>query len=213
MNKYLAQLASLDWPKVLAIGVALAAGYYFLMYDNGSTLEDSIKKAQDRVVAAKKSLGDTQKAMDDANNFAKEVEQTKVQFDKITQYMPASMSGGELTKLINEISQDVGVRPRIAPRQEEAPLGFTQAFKVDLQLEGSYAQILTFLAKISQEPRLLVFDKVELVPNSSGGIATSQGSALTFKGTLIGYKYLPDAADPAEAPTAPGAPMPKAGGT
>lgn len=212
MNKYLTQLAALSWSKVLVIGVALAAGYYFLMYDNGTTLETSIKAAKDRAAAAKKTLAETEKAMADAERFGKEVQATQDQFDKITRYMPVTLDSGEMTKIINDTSQQVGVRARIEPSKDEPPVGFTQAVKINLQLEGNFAQIVTFLSKISQIQRLLVLDKISLSPNSGGGISTSQGAALTFKATLIGYRYLKDVDSDAK-PGAPGAPAPRAGGT
>lgn len=207
MNPQLAKLAELQWGKVVGIGVALAAAYYFLMFDNGSTLEANIKAAQERTEAAKKTLAETEKAIADADRFGKEVQATQDQFEKIVRYMPMSLDAGEMTKMINEISQDVGVRPRIEPQKEEPPQGFTQAVRVNLQLEGNYAQIVTFLSKISQVQRLLVFDKVELTPAVDQRLTPGGGASLTLKGTLIGYRYLKDAPEPAAATT------PGAGGT
>lgn len=219
MNQYLAKLAELQWGKVIGIGVALAAAYYFLMFDNGATIETSIKAAQQRTETAKKTLAETEKAIADADRFGKEVQSTQDQFEKIVRFMPMSLDAGEMTKMINEISQEVGIRPRIEPKEPDVPQGFTQAVKVNLALEGNYAQIVTFLSKISQVQRLLVFDKVELKPGTAQRIAPSGGASLTLSGTLIGYRYLKDAADPADAtakpgtPPKPGTPTAKAGGT
>jgi type IV pilus assembly protein PilO len=207
MNPQLAKLAELQWGKVVGIGVALAVAYYFLMFDNGSALEANIKAAQERTEIAKKTLAETEKAIADADRFGKEVQATQEQFEKIVRYMPMSLDAGEMTKMINEISQDVGVRPRIEPQKEEPAEGFTQAVRVNLQLEGNYAQIVTFLSKISQVQRLLVFDKVELIPAPEQHLSPSGGASLTLKGTLIGYRYLKDAPEPAAATT------PGAGGT
>jgi len=208
MNKYMTQLATLGWSKIFGIGVALAVGYYFLMYDNGSTIEASIKAAQDRTTAAKKTLAETEKAMADADRFGKEVQATQDQFEKIIRFMPMSLDSNEMTKTINDITNEVGVRARIEPKPVDPPNGFTQSVKIDLQLEGNFSQIVTFLSKISQVQRLLVFDKITLAPNATGGVTTSQGAALTFKATLIGYRYLKDAPDPLDnaPPGAPGQP-------
>ncbi len=200
MNKYMAQLAALDWIKVLLVGAALAAVYYFLMYDNGSIIEASIRQAQERLTAAKTSLTQTEKAMENANHVEKEVQATAAQFAKITEYMPESLSVAELNTIISKNAQQSGVRPRIDPKGLESPQGFTQAVKMDVQLEGSFAQIETFLANVSRERRLLVFDKVEITPDSAGTFPTSQGSKLKFKGSLVGYRYLKSAAEPPGSP-------------
>jgi Tfp pilus assembly protein PilO len=204
MNQYLSKLAALEWGKVVGIGVALAVAYWFFMFDNGSTIETSIKNAQERAEKAKKTLSETEKAIADADRFGREVQSTQDQFEKIVRFMPMSLDAGEMTKMINEISQDVGVRPRIEPQKDEPAQGFTQAVKVNLQLEGNYAQIVTFLSKISQMQRLLVFDKIELNPANAQRMTPNGGASLALKGTLIGYRYLKDAADPADGAAKPG---------
>ncbi len=206
MNPYLQKLAELEWGKVVGIGVALAAAYYFLMFDNGAQIEASIQAAQERITLAKKTLAETEKAIADADRFGKEVQSTQDQFEKIVRYMPMSLDGSEMTKMINDISREVGVVPRIEPQKDDAPQGFTQAVKINLQLEGNYAQIVTFLSKISQVQRLLVFDKIELKPGTQQSSSLNSGAALSLSGTLIGYRYLKDAADPADAAAKPGAP-------
>lgn len=218
MNKYLAQLASLDWVKVLLIGVVLAAAYYFLMYDGGTTLETSIKQAQERLATAKTQLTQTEKAMENANRFEKEVQATAAQFMKITEYMPETLSVAELNTIISKNAVESGVHPRINPKGEDPAQGFTQTVKMDVQLEGSFAQIETFLSNVSRERRILIFDKVEITPNSAASFATSKGASLTFKGTLIGYRYLKGAAEPPDVPGTTPVPAaaparPAAGGT
>jgi type IV pilus assembly protein PilO len=208
MNKYMAQLAALDWVKVLLIGLALAVGYYFLIFDDGTALQTSIKQAQERLAAAKLSLSQTEKAMENANRFEKEVQATAAQFAKITEYMPETLSVAELNTIISKNAQLSGVRPRINPKGEEPPQGFTQAVKMEIQLEGSFAQIETFLANVSRERRLLIFDNVEITPNSAGTFPTSLGASLTFKGSLSGYRYLKNASGPPDDP----APAPAPGG-
>lgn len=186
MNKYIVQLAELDWLKVVGVGIALAAVYYFLMYDNGAALEANIKAANDRLATAKTQLQNTERAMENANRFEKEMQATSRQFEKITEFMPPTIGAAELTAIINQQAQASGVRPKIEPKGEDAPSGFYQTSRVDLQLEGTFAQIVTFLSYLSRVPRLLTFDHVELKQPEGGG-------TLTFSGTLIAYRYLKDA--------------------
>ncbi len=198
MNKYFVQLADLDWVKVLGIGAALAVLYYFLLFDNGGNLESQIKTAKDQLASANTQLQQTQRAMEDANRFEKEVQATARQFEKITQYMPQTIGAAELTAIINQQAQASGVRPKIEPKGDDAPTGFYQTSKVELQLDGTFGQIVTFLSYLSRVPRLLTFDKVELKQPEGAGL-------LTFSGTLVAYRYLKDAPDPNAAKPAVGA--------
>jgi len=200
MNKYIIQLAELQWSKVIGIGVVLGVLYYFMLYDDGSSVQASIKAAKDQLAITNKQLSQTEKAIADANRFEKEVKSLTEQFQKITEFMPPTIGAAELSSIINQQAQAAGVHPKIEPKGEDKPNGFYQTSKVDLQIEGTYAQIVTFLSNLSRVPRLMTFDKVQLNQASGGG-------PLVFSGTLIAYRYLketPDAqgAKPGTAPAA-----------
>ncbi len=208
MNKFLTQIAALEWPKVFGIGAALAVAYYFLLFDPGTSIEASIKAANDRLVAAKTQLAATERAMENANRFEKEVQATSKQFEKIIEFMPSTIGAAELTAIINKQAQASGVRPRITPKGEDPPQSFYQVSKVNLELDGTFAQIVTFLSNISRVPRLLTFDKV-VIKQPSG----ARAEMLTFSGTMMGYRYLKDAGDDSKTPkgVAPGKPVPAPG--
>ncbi len=186
MNKYIVQLAELDWVKVIGIGLLLAVLYYFMLYDNGDALETRIKSAKDQVANAKTQLDRTEKAMNDANRFEKEVQATALQFDKITQFMPPNIGAAELTAIINQQAQASGVHPKIDPKGEDKPNGFYQTSRVNIQLEGTYAQVVTFLSYLSRVPRLMTFEQVRVTQASGVG-------AVVFNGTLVAYRYMKEA--------------------
>ena len=208
MNKLMVQIAALDWPKVGAIGVALAVAYYFMMFDPGTAIEANIKAANDRLTVAKAQLAATERAMENANRFEKEMQATTKQFEKIVEFMPPTIGAAELTAIINKQAQASGVRPRISPRGEDAPQAFYQVSKVNLELDGTFAQIVTFLSNISRVPRLLTFDKVSIKQPSG-----TRSDPLTFTGTMLAYRYLKtETVDPkASKGTAAGAPTTTAG--
>lgn len=208
MNKYLVQIAALDWAKIVIIGIALAAGYFFLLYDNGSTVEAQIKQAQDRLAAAKKSLAETQTAVEHANAFEKEVQALQKRFDKITEYMPEKLTVNDLRIIVSKIAKEYQIKARFSPDPDTEPKGFYQVISADLELDGTYSAIASFLSAISREPRLLTFEKVSISP-IQGSVPGSSGASLTFKGTISGYRYLKSAPDPDDAkPATPGAPAP-----
>ena len=198
MNQYIAKIAALDWLKVVGVGLALAVGYYFLMYNDGTALSEGITAANTRLQTATRQLGETEKALSDAARFETEVTSLGRQFDKIVDFMPATVTSADLTTIINKQIQLAGVRAvSIKPSSEIQRVSFYETSRVDLELSGSFAQIVTFLSYMSRVPRLLTFEGTNLTLSQENGDNSS--SVLLFKTTLVGYRYLKDA--PVAAPT------------
>ena len=190
MNKYLAQLADMAWGNVAIISVVAAVVYYFLMFDDGSSLKQQIEQGKVRLSEAKQQLAQTEKAMQDANRFEREVLETARQFESIVDYMPLSMSAADLHAIITKNASLAGVRvSRLEPKGPDTPNGFYQTTKMKMELEGTFAQIVSFLANLSRAPNLLTLEETEL----KTGKSTDGGPSLLFNGVLVGYRYLKDA--------------------
>ncbi len=218
MNPYLAKLAALEWTKVLGIGIVAAAVYYFVMFNDGTQLNEQIEQGKTRLETANRQLAETEKALADAERFEKEVQGLATQFEKITDFMPATVTAVDLTTIVNKQAQLAGVRiVKVEPDPVVKRVSFYEMTKVSLELEGTYAQIATFLSYISRIPRLLTFEGTSITMPGSAGSGPSEMSngRLLFSSSMIGYRYLKDA--PVEETPAPGAaaaapPAPAPGG-
>lgn len=210
MNPYLAKLAALEWIKVLGIGILLAAVYYFVMFDDGTLLNDQIAQAKTRLETANRQLGETEKALAESERFEKEVQGLARQFEKITDFMPSTVTAVDLTTVVNKQAQLAGVKiVKVEPDPEVKRVSFYEMTKVNLELEGSYAQIATFLSYISRIPRLLTFEMTSIsLPSSGAPGEMSSAGKLLFSSSMVGYRYLKDAPVdiPAAAPGDPNAP-------
>ena len=219
MNRLIAQLADLEWSKVVMFGLLLAAAYYFMSFDDGETLSAQIRAANERLATANAKLTQTKKAMADANRFETEVKRIGQQFEQITSFMPSSIGPAELTQIVNQSSGLAGVRvTKIEPKGPDTVAGFYEASRVAVTIQGSYAQVLKFLEMISRVPKLLTFDMVRVKgPPPASGPPTSEAQPLIFEGLLVGYRYVKDApyiepkADPG-VPGVPSVPAPPGGG-
>lgn len=214
MNAYLAKLGAMEWGKVMGLGVVAAVVYYFLLFNDGTELNQQIEQAQARLETAKRQLGETEKALADADRFEKEIQSLARQFEKITDFMPATVTAVDLTTLVNKQAQLAGVRiVKIEPDPVVKRITFYEMTRVNLELEGTYAQVATFLSYISRVPRLLTFDSTTISVSAGsrapdGAVSTGR---LVFASSMVGYRYLKDA--PVDATPAaggqPGAPAVK----
>jgi Tfp pilus assembly protein PilO len=214
MNKALLQLADLGWPKVLAIGLFVTAFYFFAFRDDGSIITANLTSAKQELDTATKQLQVTKKAMENAQRFESEIKAAKLQFEQVTEFMPPRLSMADLTTLISDKASKAGVRllstsPHSSAGATAASTkpAFFDSIQVAFKVEGSFAQILTFLAQISRDSRILTFEETVLTTNTG---TQADDPTLNFSGELVGYKYKKEVATPA-APGVPGA-APQAGG-
>lgn len=210
MNPYLAKLGALEWGKVLGLGVLAAGVYYAVLFNDGTELNQQIQAAQARLETAKQQLTETEKALADADRFEKEVQSLARQFEKITDFMPATVTAVDLTSLVNKQAQLAGVKiVKIEPDPAVKRVTFYEMTRVNIELEGSYSQIATFLSYISRVPRLLTFDSTTISVSRSSRSPESGPSAgrLVFASSMVGYRYLKDAPvqNSSVQPNAPGA--------
>jgi Tfp pilus assembly protein PilO len=232
VNKYLAKLAELPWLHVLMFGFVAAALYYFGVFDDGTSMRNRLQETTTHLADSKKKLDETKKAMADAARFESEVKSTTEQFNKLIEYMPENMSQSDLMSMVAKQAAAAGAKvTRVEPVsvvQNQTKIEVYDPVRVNVSLQGNFMQILGFLSNLSQVPRLLSFDKLNLATLGEGAASAdlSEAPVLTFEGTLVGYRYNknnkvgegPDPVDPNAPPVAggastPGAPLaPAAGG-
>jgi Tfp pilus assembly protein PilO len=210
MEKYILQIGELTWSKVFAGGIVAAVLYWSLYYDDGSTLETSIQTLQTQYTEAEKNLQETRQAMADTEKFEKEVRNNEVQFGKVLEYLPQEMNSNELNRMLNEIVAQTGTRlVESKPQLNSERKDFYEITRIDLNIEGRFAGVVSFLSALSRVPKLLTFDSIEVKVNPSASSSSLEESPnVELSGTLVGYRYLKDAEPGAEgtAKTADGGP-------
>jgi Tfp pilus assembly protein PilO len=201
MEKYILQLGELTWSKVIAGGFIAAGLYWSLYYDDGSALETSIQALQAQYTEAEKNLQETRQAMADTEKFEKEVRNNEVQFEKVLEYLPQEMNSNELTRMINEIVAQTGTRLlETKPQLNVERKDFYEITRIDLNIEGRFVGVVTFLSALSRVPKLLTFDQIEVKVNPSASTGSlDEAPNVELSGTLVGYRYLKDLDPAAEA--------------
>jgi Tfp pilus assembly protein PilO len=200
MEKYILQVGELTWSKVIAGGFLAAGLYWGLYYDDGSALETSIQALQTQYTEAEKNLQETRQAMADTEKFEKEVRNNEIQFEKVLEYLPQEMNSNELTRMINEIVAQTGTRLlETKPQLNVERKDFYEITRIDLNIEGRFVGVVTFLSALSRVPKLLTFDQIEVKVNPAASTGSlDEAPNVELSGTLVGYRYLKDAEPGAE---------------
>ena len=214
----ISHLGDLPWPKALVYGLVAAAAYYFLMFNDGASIQQQLDSAGTALTTAKHGLEQTKKAITDADKFEKEVTRLQLEFKKIHEFMPENLGPSFLTELVNREAGTAGaVVSKLEPQSgsssgsnDKDKADFYDSSRMALVLEGTFPQLTKFFSNLSKLPRLLVFEDVKISQGVTGSGGDLEHPKLMMTASLIGYRYKAgfdpgEAADKAADKTKPGA--------
>lgn len=191
MNLYLEKLASLAWSRVLILSVVLGAVYYYTIYDSGAALDARLQVAEKNLSDSRLKLEATKKADKNVKVFIQKVEDAQKQFQNVVSYMPSDMNLGNFLQKVKDQASAAGASVQaFSPSSDSEKKEFYEIRKFDLQINGNFAQIVGFLSNLSKMPLLVTFNKINI--KKEGG--EFDNPKLSFKGTLVGYRYIKEAA-------------------
>lgn len=189
---YLVKLADFTWQKVFVIAFALCAAYYWLQFDDGTSLDNALRTVQSELVKEKEMLEKTEKAMKDLERFKVELNNQQAQVREVMSFLPGQMNVPELVSTIQSRANSAGLRvTKSEPKNQVTKVEFYEAMQLEIQLQGSYSEVATFLSFVSKLPRLVTIDKISLRALPT---AESEGPKLQFGATLVGYRSIEDVA-------------------
>lgn len=214
MERALAELGELGWPKVMLIGLALLAAYYFGAFDDGTRLGTRIRQERERFNEAEQVMRRTKAAFSDADRYQREVESMIEQYKQIVSFMPEKMNAAELTSTIGDLAAQSNVVLKstspgtaVAKSSTNNKREIFETLRIAFSVEAPYSQILSFLSNVSRVPRILTFDKLELTMTDR---MQGESPILVMNATLVGYRYVkPAETPPQQQPAAGGANVPK----
>lgn len=192
MRQYIERLASLDWPKVFLGSLVIAFLYYITgLYDKGDELDQRVQVMEHKVVETKDKLERTKAADKNLKLFVQKVESAEQQFKEVIEYMPAEINLGNFLQRVKDQASAAGaVVQAFSPSSEIQKRDFYEVRKFDLVLNGNFSQLALFLSNLSKMPLLITFDKIQI--KTIGG--EFDNPKLNFSGTLLGYRYVKEAA-------------------
>ncbi len=190
---FLVKLAEFSWQKVMLIALAVTAGYYFLMFDDGTSLDASITAIKSSVESEKDLLKKTAEAMNDLQRFKEDLNSQEAQVKEVLAFLPRQMNASELLSTIQDRANQAGLRIlKTDPQDEVRKVEFYEVMTINLELGGTFPQIVTFLSLISKLPRLVTLEKMDLAATDNRG---SDSTRIEFKATLLGYRFSEEALD------------------
>lgn len=166
---------------VLVIMVALAAGFYFLLYQGQLEQHSSLVKKRD---AAQVKLQKNQKIANNLAVYRAEYEKMQARLDEALGELPLKREIPSLLISIGDLAKDKGLEILRFKPAKETIKGFYAEVPVTLKLSGSYHQAAAFFDAVSKMERIVNIQGLNL-----GGAKAIKGkttlgvncSAITFR--------------------------------
>ncbi len=188
-------LDRLDVPQAALVGMVIAVLYYFMpgCYDSGEDLTKKIKQQKARIEQNIQDKKKVEKAIETFNRFKETQQSLGSKFDRLVKYIPNDFDSFEQ---MNIISQEAKAAGASLLKLSDAGMGeryeFYEEILANVSLEGSYSQIVLFLANLTNTNKVMVLKTMDLSalrPDVSKASDIESLATVKFDGIFIGYRY------------------------
>lgn len=194
--------------KAALLGLGLAAFYYFVMYDDGTSRQQMIQNTQNQVIAQQAELTKLQNTIAESKEIEALAADLADNMQVAIEAAPEDFNDLELMKILSAEAKVVGVsivnlagvnaRRAVSRRgQSEKPPIF-EPVKVAVKLEGTYNQLMLFLSNLTKTSRIIVPETLVLAMKNARQAGETASPTLEFAADFVGYKYNADGVASAE---------------
>lgn len=170
----------------LLIGILLGAGYYFMNQSQMEAVQGQQKKVQAELEKKETDIGEASKIANDKQKFEDEVNLVSQQLRAAVEFLPSQLNQQDILAQISKEARAAGVNPTSIKPKSPNSKGFYEEFLMDVEMQGSYTQLVSFLAFMSKIQRIVNVRGLEL----GSPEYVDDVPILKMKGTLVAYRYV-----------------------
>ncbi len=180
------RIKNLTTQQTIIATFVIAAAYFFLVFDGGGRIDDQIKKSKKDFKTKEQTLINTEMAMQNAAKFQEEVRRTNARFKEMLEFIPVDFSIADFMQLLSTEAESSGNKVvQIQPRLTDQEPALYEELLVELTIEGTYSQILTFLSRLTKINRIINMGGIRLSTIEADPISP----VLRFQTVVYGYRY------------------------
>lgn len=191
INNLLLRLAMFSFQKALVFSVVAGVIYFFIAYNDGSTVEAQIAKVQTDIQAQEKQSQEADAAL-------KEVEQVRVavaalsdQFKIVSAAIPSDVQMSDIIRAVDTIARASGVSVKSKEPKEVSNKEFYEEIPLDITLEGSFSQITMFMYYLTSMQRIMKVKNFSIAKQGNDARSgLSANAKLLFSGQIVSYRFI-----------------------
>lgn len=167
-------------------GILLGAGYYFANQDQLGAQDQQLATVSQELKTRETEIAEASKVAGDKKKFEEEVDRVSQQLRAAVEFLPTRLNQQDILAQISKEARAAGVNPTTVQPKKPNPKGFYEEFLMDVEMEGSYVQMVSFLAFMSKIQRIVNIRGLELRVKEQ----VDDIPILKMKGTFVAYRYV-----------------------
>ncbi len=178
----------------MLIGLVLGGLYYVNGMNNLNLLDSGIANKKIELNALEESIKAAQKIANDKAKFEEENQKISDLLKAAVEFLPNKINEQEVLAKISNEARSAGVNlTKVQPNKAQQK-GFYEELQMDIEMEGSYTQLVLFLSYISKIQRIVNIKGLELRLKTY----IDEISILKVRGTVVAYRYVENVDKPAD---------------
>ena len=183
----LVKLGDLPLSRVVIISIMVTGLYYLVGFDSGESFKLAMTASEQSKIELNTEIVKIDKELEEINQLKTAQERDAERLNTLLGFIPEKLTKTELMRTLGNEAKSVGVginqiRDSSGSSKKSE---FYDEVGVEVELAGSFSQLLLFLANLTSLNQILSVDSLTI--NSAGSLA--EGSNLIMSATILGYRY------------------------
>lgn len=188
--KFKEMMNRLTMAQALIFSMALAAIYYFLVFDNGATQKALIAQTNSHLQELQTQLDADQTKIDRAAVFKKTASETGSTINKLLATIPEKFSMPDLMRIVSNEAKVAGSSmSSVAPNGSEISTVAKEfeELSVSIDLTGTFLQHMIFLSNLTKINQILIVRKLDFTVSREG--RSDEPALTTMKADIVAFRY------------------------
>lgn len=186
MNKFFQSLVKYPLSQVVLFSLLIGAGYYYLVFDDGSALQGDISSLEREIKEEETKRGDTESTLKEETRMKEALTVLTQQYQELSRKLPASLTSIDINKNIDIFARNSGTSIKSRRPDPVVHREIIDEVPVVVSLEGGFSELAQFLYFVSASERVTALRRFVITPTDV------KSTRLRMEGTILGYKLAED---------------------
>lgn len=163
MIQFLARIVSLDYPKVVVMGLFLAGLYYFLYFqDTNAQLEMKLTSLKNTLNQEEAKAKDTKETESRAEVVKRNVAELSKNLDTVQKRLPNNITTSDVISFIEHFSRETQVQISSKTPLNPVREDITEKLPVNISFVATYAKLGNFFSTAANYDRITTIPKYSI---------------------------------------------------
>lgn len=176
--------------RAMILGLAIAAFYYFMVFDSGMTQLSQISANTQKIQDLQNQIKENQKKLDRAAVYKKTASEIGSTINKLLSLVPEKFGMSDLMRIVSNEAKVAGLSLAVVSPMAtkiSAVAGEFEELTVSVDLAGSFLQHMVFLSNLTKINQILITKKILLTHIKEG--RGDESPTVSMKAEIIAFRY------------------------